>query len=143
MASVLVADDDVDAGELLADFLRDEGHEVAIAHNGGEGFARVQERAPDLLLLDVEMPVKTGPEMAYAMYIRDMGLENVPVVLISGVLELPEVAAAVGTPYFIRKPYGLDGLLALVARALVERVAPRPSAAQSTGRRRAAASTDS
>jgi FixJ family two-component response regulator len=48
------------------------------------------------------------------------------VILLSGVMDLPLVAAEVGTPYYLAKPYRIDALLALVERALVERRAPRP-----------------
>lgn len=61
MASLLIVDDDVDTGDLLADLLRDEGHDVQVARNGREGVAQLRARGPDLVLLDVEMPVLTGP----------------------------------------------------------------------------------
>jgi DNA-binding NtrC family response regulator len=128
MADLLVADDDVDAGDLLAEVLREEGHEVRVARNGHEALALLKSNRPTLVLLDVEMPLKTGPEMAYAMFVQDCGMEKIPVVLISGVLELAKIAASVGTPYFLGKPYRLDSVLAMVGKALVERIAPRPPA---------------
>ena len=74
--------------------------------------------------MDVEMPILDGPGMAYAMFVHDMGLENVPVVILSGVPNLKEVASRVGTPYFLGKPYRLEQIVALVQRALAERIAP-------------------
>lgn len=68
----------------------------------------------------------TGPEVAYAMFLHDAGMEEVPIVLISGVLGLTQVAAAVGTPYFLAKPYDLARLYGLIGEALVERVPPHP-----------------
>jgi CheY-like chemotaxis protein len=126
MASILIVDDDVEAGDLLADLLRDEGHEVRVARNGRDGLALLQPKCPDLVLLDVEMPVLTGPEMAYAMFLHDLGEEAIPVVLVSGVLNLRQVAAAVGTPYFLGKPYTVERLLSLASEALVNRVPPHP-----------------
>lgn len=126
MADILVVDDDMDVGDLLADMMRDEGHQVRVARNGREGFTIIRERRPDLVLLDVEMPMLTGPEMAYAMFLHDAGLEEIPVVLVSGVLDLPRVAASVGTPYFLAKPYGFDKLLTIVGKALAERIPPKP-----------------
>jgi DNA-binding response OmpR family regulator len=126
MAGLLVVDDDEEAAGLLADVLRCEGHDVRVGRNGNEGLRLVAEQHPDLLLLDVEMPGLTGPEMSQRMLIQNCGLEKIPVLLLSGVLDLPRVAVMVGTPYFLPKPYGLNELLALVARALSERIPPKP-----------------
>lgn len=126
MADLLVVDDDVETGDLLADLLRDEGHEVRVARNGRDGLALLHERLPDLVLLDVEMPVLTGPEVAYAMFLHDAGMEEVPIVLLSGVFGLTRVAAAVGTPYFLAKPCDLTRLFGLVGKALAERLPPHP-----------------
>jgi DNA-binding response OmpR family regulator len=124
LADVLIVDDDPDAAEALADLMRVDGHEVSIGFNGEEGLRLARERLPDVALLDVEMPVLGGPAMAHQMFIHDMGLENVPVVLLSGVPNLKRVAAEVGTPYFLAKPYRYAQLVALVTRVLVERIAP-------------------
>lgn len=126
MASVLVVDDDDDIGESLAEILRASGHEVRTARNGKEGLARVAERLPSLVILDVEMPVLTGPDMASLMFVRDCGEEQIPIVLASGIVGLHRLADIVGTPYFLAKPYLLPDLLSLVDRALVERTAPTP-----------------
>jgi CheY-like chemotaxis protein len=126
MADLLIVDDDRDVSELLADCLCDQGYEVRLAHDGQEGLDRVAEWVPDLVLLDVEMPVLTGPEMALMMFLRDRGQEKIPIVLMSGVLHLERVAAGVGTSYFLTKPYSLRDVCDLIGRALVERAAPTP-----------------
>jgi DNA-binding NtrC family response regulator len=127
MAKLLIVDDDHIVGDLLAALMVSEGHEVHIARDGRDGLlALVHGELPELVLLDVEMPILTGPEMAYAMFFHDAGMEKIPVILLSGVLDLPAVAAAVGTPYFLEKPYTLDRLLALIHKALVERTPPCP-----------------
>jgi CheY-like chemotaxis protein len=131
MAALLIVDDDQDMADLLSELLRSEGHEVRVAHDGAEGLAAVHGRAPDVILADVEMPVLTGPEMARAMLVHDLGLEKIPIVLASGVLDLPAVAAAVGTPYYLAKPYSIDALSRLLARVLEERQAPYPQLLQS------------
>jgi CheY-like chemotaxis protein len=124
-ATLLLVDDDEDAVEVLSDALEAEGYLIRIAHDGEGGLASLDEGGyPDMVLLDVEMPVLTGPEMALQMFIRDVGRENIPILLCSGVLNLEGVAAEVGTPYFLGKPYTLEAVLDLVARVLVERQAP-------------------
>jgi DNA-binding NtrC family response regulator len=74
------------------------------------------------------MPHLNGPETATEMLVRDAGCEKIPVLLLSAKLDLHEVAAAVGTRYFLGKPYSFDALLAMIARALEERSAPLPPA---------------
>ncbi|MCW5831528.1 MAG: hypothetical protein KIS78_03635, partial [Labilithrix sp.] len=76
--------------------------------------------------LDVEMPALTGPEMALEMFLRDRGLENIPIILCSGVLDLESIAADVGTRYFLPKPYDPSALTRLIQRVLEERAAPQP-----------------
>lgn len=124
MADLLIIDDDPDGAEALGDLMRAEGHDVRVGFNGQDGLRLARERLPDAVLLDVEMPFLGGPEMAHQMFVRDMGLEKVPVVFLSGVPNLKEVAAAVGTPYFLAKPYRYEQLVLLVARALAEGFAP-------------------
>jgi DNA-binding NtrC family response regulator len=126
MASLLTIDDDLDGADALSAMMRSEGHEVRVGYNGEEGLRLARERLPDLALLDVEMPLLDGPGMAHQMLIRNMGLERVPVVLLSGVINLKDVAAQVGTPYFLGKPYRYEDILTLVKRALTEHQAPRP-----------------
>src|SRR5579859_181709 len=127
MASILVVDDDIDTGDLLADLLREGGHDVRVARDGRDGYSQLEINGADLVVLDVEMPVLTGPEMAYAMFLHNVGLDQIPVVLLSGALNLRKIAQAVGTPYFVGKPCSLDALLAVVDDALVHRVCPHPS----------------
>lgn len=124
MADVLIIDDDIDSAEVLADIMRAAGHDVRIGYNGQEGLELAKQRTPDVALVDVEMPLLDGPEMAYEMLLHDMGLEHVPVVFLSGIPKLQEVAAGVGTPYFLPKPYRHAAIMAIVTRALAERIAP-------------------
>jgi CheY-like chemotaxis protein len=126
MADVLIVDDNSDLRSLLAAIVSMAGHNVREASDGRGGLDAVTERSPDLVLLDVEMPVLNGPEMAYELFLRDLGNEKIPLVLLSGVVGLVEVATIVGTPYFLAKPYSPEAVLEIVDRALKERTAPRP-----------------
>ena len=126
MADVLVIDDDIDSADVLAEIMMGEGHDVRIGYNGQDGLRLAAERPPALALLDVEMPILDGPGMAYEMFLHDMGMELVPVILLSGVPDLDQIADLVGTPYYLGKPYRYEQLLALVKRALTERIAPTP-----------------
>lgn len=127
MSELLIVDDDSDLAELLEDALAAHGHHIVRAANGAQGLEALSTRIPDAIVLDVEMPELDGPAMALQMYLHDRGFEMVPIVLVSGVVGLPAVAARVGTPYFLSKPYTLEAVTRLCDKALAERVAPVPA----------------
>jgi CheY-like chemotaxis protein len=128
MADLLIVDDNVDLAELLGDFFASEGHRVRIAHDGEAGMLELGVRLPDLVILDVDMPVLDGPGMAYRMLVENCGKERIPIVLLSGNPDLPAVARRVGTRYVLPKPCCPERLQSVVARSLVERASPRPRA---------------
>ena len=125
MADLLIIEDDPDSADALSLLMQSEGHDIRVGYNGAEGLRLVEERAPDLVLLDVEMPILNGPDMSLAMLVHNMGLELIPVILLSAVPDLDRIANEVGTPYFLGKPYHLAQIITLVERALVERRPPR------------------
>ena len=122
-----MVDDDRDVAAPLILFLESEGHTVQYAKDGAEGLKAVSKRFPDLIFLDIEMPKLAGPEMAFQLLIEDSGREYIPVVILSGVPNIHEVAGKIGTPYFMRKPFNLNSLDQLFKKALTEKIAPRPS----------------
>lgn len=126
MADLLLVEDDDDVAGLVEIFLAREGHRVRRACNGERALALLDERLPDLVVLDVEMPVLDGPSMVTRMLVEDAGRERIPVLLVSGVVDLPRVAQRVGTPYALAKPFAPTALLALASKALHERRPPTP-----------------
>ena len=60
----LIVEDDVNIAELLMLYLEKDGFDVSIAHDGGKGMAMFNELNPDLVLLDVMMPVMAGAALA-------------------------------------------------------------------------------
>lgn len=65
-------------------------HRPRVAYNGREGLRQLEVETPDLVVLDVDMPVLTGPDMARAMFVHNVGLDRIPVILVSGVPDLRE-----------------------------------------------------
>ena len=61
---VLVVEDEVDTAEMIRRGLAEAGYRVVVAHNGAEGLIRVADEVPDLILLDLLMPVMDGFEFA-------------------------------------------------------------------------------
>jgi len=125
MAHILLVDDDDDIVEIFAEFLRSEGHEVRSASTGEKGLQALRAAPlPDLLVLDVDMPVLGGPGMADKMLLHDAGEERIPILLMSGREDLPKIAAQMGTRYFIRKPADAGRFLEMLNQALQEHGAP-------------------
>jgi DNA-binding NtrC family response regulator len=126
MAELLVVDDDDFIVDALDALLTLEGHAVRVAHNGMEALQALDRGLVDAILLDVEMPQLDGPHTAHELFLQDVGREKIPVILVSGRLDLQRIAALIGTPYFLPKPCAAEPLLATIAQALVERRAPAP-----------------
>jgi DNA-binding response OmpR family regulator len=123
---VLVIDDDTDLSWIVGEILRTEGHQVRSAADGEQGLRELRDQLPDLVVLDVEMPLLDGTAVAAQMIVEDCGMECIPIVLLSGVADLAPVIERVGTPYVLRKPCDLNRFLSLVRRALREHEAPQP-----------------
>jgi PAS domain S-box-containing protein len=80
---ILVVDDNVDAAESLAILLRIEGHDVRVAHDGPAALEAVEADPPDLVFLDIGMPVMNGYDVAQRLRQRP-GLEHLLLVAMTG-----------------------------------------------------------
>jgi two-component system, chemotaxis family, chemotaxis protein CheY len=112
--SVLVVDDDSGIRDSLAECLESEGYRVNLAQNGAEGIERVRERRPDLIVVDLFMPVMNGYQFLAELR-TDPTAGAIPVVLMTGAAprtgsSLPAVDAV------LPKPFELEDLLAVVRR---------------------------
>jgi len=85
---VLCVDDNPDVLELQKCILEHSGYEVLLASNGADGISLAKDREVDLVLLDYEMPLMKGTEVAQRL--RDM-LPALPIIIVSG-SDLPEDA---------------------------------------------------
>jgi two-component system response regulator MprA len=105
-ATVLVVDDDQDIRESLTQILVEEGFEVTSASNGVEALEEIARRTPDVMLLDLMMPVLSGWEVLEKLRVsgRSAGLS---IVLLSAL-------DAQGCADYIQKPIRLPRLLALL-----------------------------
>ena len=103
--SVLVADDDPTMLAVARAALEQDGHEVALAANGEEACRLFAEQAPDLVMLDVLMPVMSGYEACANLRARLDG-ERTPILMLTGSEDAEAVARAydVGATDFQTKP---------------------------------------
>jgi CheY-like chemotaxis protein len=119
MTRLLVVDDELSIVEALQDILSLEGYEVMTAYNGAEGLRRLEEQRPDLVLLDLMMPVMDGREMLRRVR-EDPRLKELPVVIMSaGSIPDTERRAASAT---LAKPFDLEHLL----RTIAQHLGPKP-----------------
>jgi CheY-like chemotaxis protein len=109
---VLVVDDDRMLREVLIGALEDEGYTVRAARNGREALALLEHWQPDVILLDLMMPIMNGWEFR-SEQLRDPKLSSIPVVIMTADGSASEKARSLYTDY-LRKPIHLDALLALV-----------------------------
>jgi two-component system alkaline phosphatase synthesis response regulator PhoP len=84
---VLVVDDDVNTVKFLSAALQQNGYETIGAYNGREGLERIKSDNPDLVILDVMMPKKTG-FVLFKQLRRDEQYKNLPVIMLTGVAEV-------------------------------------------------------
>lgn len=122
LVSVLVVDDDLMIREVLVEILEDRGFSVATACNGAEALALLGRLRPDLILLDINMPIMNGPEFRKAQR-TDPSLEQIPTVVMSAVDRMPEYLADLGVGEALAKPVTLQDLLTVVERYCTPRLA--------------------
>lgn len=79
---ILLVEDEKILSDLLRSKLVQEGYSVEFADNGEEGWNMLEKNKPDLLLLDIVMPKKTGFEILADMQ-KDENLKHVPVIVVS------------------------------------------------------------
>jgi CheY-like chemotaxis protein len=114
---ILVVEDDPMIREVLAGLLADEGYDVELAAHGGEGLDRLRERRPDLIVLDLMMPVMDGWRFrAEQRQLADCS--DIPVVVLSAVRDLGEQANRLDAAGAIHKPFELDAALRTIERVL-------------------------
>jgi CheY-like chemotaxis protein len=111
---ILVVEDDPGIRESLVECLETEGFEVQPAANGAEGLARLRTRRPNLVVLDLVMPVMNGAEFLDAVA-RDAALRDVPVLLMTAAMPSPGESLPRATAY-LSKPFELGELLDAVDR---------------------------
>ena len=117
MSRILVIEDDANIREGVAETLRSECHEVAVAADGVEGLAKYRSWRPDLVLLDIMMPGKSGYDVCREIRAEDAAT---PVIMLTAKGEEIDkvLGLGLGADDYVTKPFGIRELLARVAAAL-------------------------
>ena len=114
--SVLVVEDDRNIADLLQMYLEKEGYAVTIAYDGGDGMAKYRAIKPDMVLLDVMMPVMDGWEVCTAIRAE----AQTPIIMLTAKGETDDKVNGlkVGADDYITKPFEMREVLARIEAVL-------------------------
>ena len=122
--TILLVDDDNDIIESMRTVLEGRGHRILIARDGNAGLTVAERESPDLIILDMMMPKKSGFLVLEKLKSRAGGL--IPTIMITGNEGSRHRAYAefLGVKDYIRKPFALEKLVKSVDTILSVRHAP-------------------
>ena len=121
MTKILVVDDEERILDLLAENLSDDGFDVITANNGASALVLIYRERPDVVLLDLMIPVVNGYEVLRELR-RNPTTKNLPVILLTAVspAEGEQAAIKLGANHFVNKPWKVGTILTVVENALRE-----------------------
>lgn len=119
MSSILIVDDDPHTSATLAKLLRTRGHTTRVEANGAAGLLAAHEDLPQLIVMDLMMPILDGRETIAALR-RDERTAQIPVIVVSGRDDDRSMADALvaGANIFLTKPLDPHELVTVVERLL-------------------------
>ncbi|MDF2693010.1 MAG: two-component response regulator [Labilithrix sp.] len=121
MTTILAVEDDDDLRDLLSYVLEEQGYSVATAENGLEALSIVRKGMPDLILLDIRMPVMSGAEFAN-QYLAHYGQAlHAPIVVMTAAEHASRRCQEVGANDFLPKPFSTDELVGIVRKYTLSR----------------------
>ena len=127
-AKILVVDDDPNVQRLLQYTLKQEGYDVVVASDGSEGFRLWGAEAPDLILLDVQLPKLDGYQVATKIRTEEGASSHVPIIMLTAEREVEQKVRGLraGADDYLIKPFHPAELLARI-KSLLARFAPKES----------------
>ena len=116
---ILVVEDQEDNRQIVRDLLTTTDYEVMEAENGEEALAAVAKQRPDLILMDIQLPVMDGYEATRRIK-ADPGLNGIPIIAVTSYALSgdEEKARAAGCDDFVPKPFSPRELLAKIRKYL-------------------------
>jgi DNA-binding response OmpR family regulator len=122
MAHILIVEDDPRISATLGKLLTSRGHQVQRVENGAQALLTAHAELPDLILMDMAMPVLGGQEALEALQ-REERTAGIPVIVLSGLADddTQAHALAAGASIYLIKPPAVRELLVLVERLLLLR----------------------
>jgi two-component system KDP operon response regulator KdpE len=116
MLRVLVVDDDAAIRELLEDALHEAGYETILALDGQHALRLALVSHPDVVVLDLGLPIMSGPEFV-ANWREHSGDNCAPIVVMSGYPDVMAQAQRLGARAAFAKPFDIEALVAAVGES--------------------------
>jgi CheY-like chemotaxis protein len=118
---LLLVDDSLLVQRMVREYFEPAGYEVLTAGNGQEALERVRERAPDVIIADIIMPVMDGWEFCEAIR-REPATADIPFLFLTAVREVPKriQGLRMGADDYVTKPFSREELLARVEVCLAK-----------------------
>ena len=113
---VLIVDDDDELADVLRQALRESGYAVATVRHGAAALELIGQIQPDLILLDLTMPIMDG--WSFVTQYRRRGNANGRIVLVTGHPSAREISMSLGADAFIEKPFELTELMRTLQQQL-------------------------
>lgn len=132
MPRILSIEDDEDTQHLIGNALFRDGYEVHYAWNGREGYEKILSLDPDLILLDLMLPMMNGVDLLKKLQDNKVA-QDIPVVIVTGFGDeanmLGHSVKALGAADYLRKPVQIQELLQLVKKTLLHHPRAKPAGA--------------
>jgi two-component system, cell cycle response regulator DivK len=112
---ILVVEDQEDNRQILRDLLSNAGYEMMEAEDGEQALAAVARRRPDLILMDIQLPLLDGYEATRRIK-ADPALKTIPIIVVTSYALSgdEDKARAAGCDDYVAKPYSPRALLAKI-----------------------------
>lgn len=115
---IMICDDDQDILDVLDIMLEIEGYTVITEIDSTNIINKIKDRSPDLLLLDLWMPVLSGDQVLKIIR-GTKEIENLPVIILSASVDGNDIANNAGANAFIPKPFNMDEVVDVIKKTLL------------------------
>ena len=116
---IMICDDDLGILEVVEMMLEIEGYTVFTESNSTNLLNEIRRVSPDLLLMDLWMPVLSGDQIL-KMIRASADIKDLPVIILSASVDGREISYGAGANAFIPKPFNMDDMMSDISQALAE-----------------------
>jgi len=117
--SILVVEDQEDNRQILRDLLNNAGYDMSEAENGADALAAFAKKRPDLILMDIQLPIMDGYEATRRLK-ADPATKSIPIIVVTSYALSGDESKArsSGCDAYVTKPYSPRALLAKIKEFL-------------------------